>query len=132
LTPRPLRHLIREEACITWHRSPPRQELAEADGMRAFRRVVNAYRRRDTLALSKQPELAVLKVGDGVAYVPIERHLEPRVIDGVPIMNLETDASQRAGEVGRGPQRSAASDPDRHPWWAEQCHDDGIDVNCYR
>src|SRR2546422_1046970 len=51
--------LVRKASCL---RLPPRHELAEADGLRAFLHVVNAYRRRATLGLSEQPELAGLHV----------------------------------------------------------------------
>ena len=38
----------------------------EANGLRAFLRVVNAYRRRETLGCAEQPDLAGLTVADGV------------------------------------------------------------------
>ena len=52
---------------------PPRQELAEADGLWAFVHVLNAYRRRETLALAEQQDLTRIQVVDGVVYVPIGR-----------------------------------------------------------
>src|SRR5216683_263589 len=47
---------------VTWLRLPPRAELAEADGLRAFLRVVFAYRRTAALGLEEQPDLARLHV----------------------------------------------------------------------
>src|SRR5712692_2669052 len=84
---------------MTWLRLPPRAELAEADGLRAFLRVVNDYRRTAALGLEEQPDLAGLHVADGAVYVPIGRRLEPRALYRVPTLNLETAAAEtRRGE----------------------------------
>jgi hypothetical protein len=86
-----LRRLARN---VTWTRLPPRRELLEADGLRAFLGVVNQYRRRDTLGLDEQPDLARVDVGDGVVYVPIGGHLEPRAVYRAPTINLDTASAQ--------------------------------------
>jgi hypothetical protein len=84
---------------VTWLRLPPRSELAEADGLRAFLRVVNDYRRTSALSLLEQPDLAHLRVADGAVYVPIGRRLEPRALYRVPTVNLDTAAAEtRRGE----------------------------------
>src|SRR6266851_692320 len=84
---------------VTWLRLPPRVELAEADGLRAFLRVINDYRRTAALGLSEQTDLAGLHVADGVVYVPIGRRLEARALYRVPTLNLETAAAEtRRGE----------------------------------
>ena len=79
---------------VTWRRLPPRHELAEADGLRAFWRVVNAYRSRETLGLVDQPDLAGLRIADGVVYVPIGHRLEVRAIYRVPTVNLDTASAE--------------------------------------
>jgi hypothetical protein len=61
---------------VTLVRLPPWRELVEADGLCAFAGVVNGYRRRETLGIAEQPELAGLRITPGVAYVPIKRRLE--------------------------------------------------------
>ena len=86
---------------ITWRRLPPRHELAEADGLRAFVRVVNAYRSHETLGLSEQPELAGLRVAEGVGHVPIGRHLEPRAIYRVPTVTSRRPALRHVEGRGR-------------------------------
>ena len=79
---------------VTWRRLPPRHELAEADGLRAFVRVVNAYRSRETLGLSEQPELAGVRIAEGVVHVPIGRRTEVRAIYRVPTVNLDTASAE--------------------------------------
>ncbi|HVQ42379.1 MAG TPA: hypothetical protein VMS54_09235 [Vicinamibacterales bacterium] len=80
---------------VTWTRWPPRQELLEADGVAAFLAVVNAYRRRDTLGLDEQPDIADLGVADGVVTVP---KLGVRAVYRVPTLNLDTaSAASRRG-----------------------------------
>jgi len=79
---------------ITWRRLPPRHELAEADGLGVFFRVVDAYRSRKTLGLAEQPELAGLQVVEGVVHVPIGHRPEVRAIYRVPTVNLETASAE--------------------------------------
>jgi biotin carboxyl carrier protein len=87
---------------LTSTRLPPWQELREADGLLPFLRVLNAYRRRETLGLDEQPELARLQVADGVVYVPVGRRLQPRAIYRVPTVNLDTaSAATRRGARAR-------------------------------
>jgi len=74
----------------TWRRLPPRHELAEANGLRAFLRVINNYRRRETLGLADQPDLAKIEFRDGAVWLPVGNRLEPRAIFRVPTVNLET------------------------------------------
>lgn len=86
----------------TWTRLPPRRELAEAEGLLAFLRVINAYRRRETLSLAEQQDLAGLDVAEGVVYVPIGRRLEPRAVYRVPTINLDmASAGTRRGTRAR-------------------------------
>lgn len=73
----------------TWRRFPPRNELAEADGLLAFLRVVNAYRRRETLGLEEQHDLARIEVADGCVWLE-GRGGEPRAVYRVPTINLDT------------------------------------------
>jgi hypothetical protein len=79
---------------VMWTGIPPRRELLEADGLRAFLGVVNAYRRRATLGLDEQPDLARIDVGDGVVYVAVGARLEPRALYRVPTVNLDTASAQ--------------------------------------
>lgn len=79
----------------TWTRWPPRTELLEADGLLAFLRVINAYRRHGTLGLDEQQDLAQLKVADGVVHVP---RCGVRAVYRVPTINLDTaSAATRRG-----------------------------------
>jgi hypothetical protein len=78
----------------TWARLPPWHELAEADGLRAFIGVLNHYRRRETLGVSEQPELATLRIADGAVHVPIGRRTEVRAIYRMPTVNLETASAE--------------------------------------
>src|SRR5207245_4699503 len=73
---------------------PPRRELLEADGLRAFFGVVNAYRRRPTLGLDEQPDIARIDVADGIVCVPVGGRLEPRAVYRVPTINLDTASAQ--------------------------------------
>ena len=98
-----LRHLTRKVwRNVTWTCWPPRRELAEADGIRAFFGVINHYRRRETLGLDEQPDLASLRVADGVVHVPTGRRTEVRAVYRVPTINLETaSAETRRGARAR-------------------------------
>jgi hypothetical protein len=71
----------------TWTRWPPRQELLEADGLRAFLGVINSYRRGDRLGLDDQPDLSEIRIVDGVVTLP---KLGVRAVFRVPTLNLDT------------------------------------------
>jgi hypothetical protein len=89
------KHVARKLArSVVWLRLPPRAELAEADGLRAFFHVLGQYRRTATLGLADQPDLAGLHVADGVVYVPIGRRIEPRALYRVPTVNLDTASAE--------------------------------------
>jgi hypothetical protein len=71
----------------SWTRWPPSRELLEADGLRAFFDVVNAYRRGDRLGLDDQPDLSEIRIVDGVVTLP---KLGVRTVFRVPTLNLDT------------------------------------------
>jgi hypothetical protein len=80
---------------VTWTRLPPWRELVEADGLLAFVAVLNHYRRRETLGLPDQPEIAGLEVSGGMVHVP---KLGLRAVYRVPTVNLDTaSAATRRG-----------------------------------
>jgi hypothetical protein len=79
---------------VLWLRLPPCHELAEADRLLAFLRVVWQYRRTAALGLVEQHEVAGLRLVDGAVYVPIGRRLEVRAVYRVPTINLETAAAE--------------------------------------
>ena len=79
---------------LMWIRIPPRAELAEADGLHAFVRVLLAYRRGDVLVLSEQPDLVEIRVEPGVVYVPVGRRRVVRAIYRAPTLNLDMASGQ--------------------------------------
>ena len=89
-----LRHIGRNLSRMSLRRLPPRLEMLEADGLRAFLRVWAQYRRGSPLGLAEQPDLANLQVGEGVVHVPIGQRLEVRAIYRVPTVNLDTAAAE--------------------------------------
>lgn len=89
-----LQHIGRRLSRMPLRRLPPRRELLEADGLRAFLRVWGQYRRGNALGLPEQQDLARLQVADGVVNVPIGKRLEPRAIYRVPTVNLDTASAE--------------------------------------
>jgi hypothetical protein len=79
---------------LTLVRIPPWTDLAEADGLCAFIRVLAEYTRGDARGISQQPDLAELLVESGVLRVPIGRRRVVRAIYRAPTINLETASAQ--------------------------------------
>jgi hypothetical protein len=75
-------------------RLPPRTELAEANGLRAFIRVLREYARGEALGVSQQPDLAEILVEHGLVRVPIGRRRVVRAIYRAPTINLETASGE--------------------------------------
>jgi len=84
---------------LTWTRLPPWRELVEADGLVAFLGVLNTYRRRGTLGLADQPDLAGLCHDGGAVWVPVGGRFEPRAVYRVTTINLDTASTATRREA---------------------------------
>jgi hypothetical protein len=85
---------------LPWLDPPAEHGLIHACGV-----WIRWFCRRTTLGVPQQPELAGLRVADGVAWVPIGRRSEPRAPYRVPTINLETGSVEtrrgaRAKQLG--------------------------------